>query len=81
MNKNKQVILVTGASGYIGSQIVHMLQKKYGGEAHIRALVRESSDVSILSGLPVEIMQGDITDPVSLQEPFDSVDVDRKSVV
>ena len=52
-----------------------MLQKKYGGEAHIRALVRESSDVSILSGLPVEIMQGDITDPVSLQEPFDSVDV------
>lgn len=74
MDKIKQVVLVTGATGYIGSQVVYALQKMYGDTLHIRALVRPGSDLSVLSKLPVEIMQGDIMNPVSLQEPFLSVE-------
>jgi dihydroflavonol-4-reductase len=54
MNK----ILVTGASGFIGSRIVRQLCER--GD-QVKVLVREGSSTKALGGLPVEVVRGDIT--------------------
>jgi dihydroflavonol-4-reductase len=52
-------VLVTGATGYIGSAVVRELLKR--GEA-VRCLVRKTSDLKNLEGLEVELAFGDICD-------------------
>ena len=56
-------ILITGANGFIGSAVMrHLL-----GVGHdIRAVVRPGSDRRNLEGLPVEVVEGDLNDKVSL---------------
>ena len=56
-------ILVTGATGFIGSAIAHRLIKE-GTE--LRLLVRRHSDRRNLIGLEAEVVEGDITDAASL---------------
>ena len=56
-------MLVTGASGFIGSAIVRCL---LGAGFSVRALVRPDSRRDNLSGLDVEIVTGDIRDRGSL---------------
>ncbi len=55
--------LVTGATGFIGSAVVRRLL--HAGH-DVRALVRPGSDRRNLDGLPVDIVQGDLTDTASL---------------
>jgi dihydroflavonol-4-reductase len=50
---------ITGATGFIGASIVRELLKD-GRE--VRALVRKGSDTSNLTGLDVELWQGDLRD-------------------
>ena len=57
------MILVTGATGFVGSAVVRQLID--AGEA-VRVLVRASSDRSNLSNLDVEYFVGDLTDSASL---------------
>lgn len=63
---------VTGATGFIGASIVRELLKD-GRE--VRALVREGSDVSNLSGLDVELWQGDLRNKAALLEGLKGCDV------
>ena len=56
-------VLVTGASGFVGSAVVRQLLA--AGYA-VRALVRESSPLANLDGLRVEIATGDLDDRASL---------------
>lgn len=56
--------LVTGATGLLGSHIVEQLVRR---SQPVRALVRANSDTNWLKGRPVELIEGDITDPVSLE--------------
>lgn len=55
--------LVTGATGFVGSHVVRHLVEQ---GSPVRALVRPSSNRSLLDGLPVEFIAGDLRDPESL---------------
>jgi len=55
--------LITGATGLLGSHIVETLRA--AGEP-VRALVRPTSDTSLLEQQGVEMVTGDVTEPASL---------------
>jgi dihydroflavonol-4-reductase len=58
-------ILVTGASGFVGSAVVRALLAQ--GEA-VRVLLRPASQRANISGLDVEVVTGDLRDPASLKQ-------------
>jgi len=70
----KSSIVITGATGYIGSQIVLALLARFSAEITCRVIVRKSSDCSFLNGLPVEIVYADLLDPLALNEAFSGAD-------
>jgi dihydroflavonol-4-reductase len=55
--------LVTGANGFVGSHVARML---LGRGERVRVLVRPTSDLRLLEGLPVEIVYGDLRDAGSV---------------
>lgn len=66
-------ILVTGASGYVGSRLVLKLTKDLG---HIRCLVRDSRAFSSrFPDLKIDVREGDLLYPKSLKCPFNNIDV------
>jgi len=64
-------VLLTGASGFIGSHIAELFSKE---NIPVKCLVRNSSDVSFLKYLNVEITKGDITDIESIESALENVD-------
>ncbi len=69
MNKK---VLVTGATGFTGSHLCKSLVK----EGHrVRALVRETSILTDLKELDLEITYGDVCDPASLTRAVDGIDI------
>ena len=65
-------VLVTGATGLVGSNLVRELLKD-GHE--VRALVRTTSDPRALAGLPLEQYVGDVRDPTSVEDAATGCDV------
>lgn len=64
-------ILLTGGSGFLGSHVAEQLSQ---AGRHVRALVRSSSDVRFLSGLPnVELFEGAVDDLDSVLRAADGV--------
>jgi uncharacterized protein YbjT (DUF2867 family) len=61
-------ILVTGATGNVGRQVVEQLTKR---GADVRALVRDPSKANFPTG--VSVVQGDLLDVDSLRTAFDGV--------
>ena len=55
--------LITGATGFIGSAVLRQL---IAAGHDVRALIRPESDRRNITGLPVEIVYGDLTDRKSL---------------
>jgi dihydroflavonol-4-reductase len=62
--RNSLTTLVTGATGFIGANVVRAL---LGEGVVVRALVRHGSDMRNLANLPVEVVYGDLRDVASLR--------------
>jgi dihydroflavonol-4-reductase len=65
-------ILVTGASGFIGSALCRAL---VNAGHHVRAFHRASSSLKRLGDLPVEHAIGDLTQPNTLSAAVEGIDV------
>ena len=65
-------ILVTGANGFIGSNLVKRLLSQ-GNE--VKSLVRKTSDLHFLKDLNTELFYGDISDTDSLQKAMKDIEM------
>jgi NADH dehydrogenase len=68
------VILVTGATGFIGPRVVHALR---GRDLPVRALVRSpgAGSATTLASWGAELVQGNMTEPESVRRAVDGCDV------
>jgi uncharacterized protein YbjT (DUF2867 family) len=64
-------VLITGATGFTGSYVLRLLQKK---EFHIRCLVHRSSNTSGLTANQIELVYGDLGDIGSLKRALQNID-------
>ncbi len=62
---------VTGATGFLGSHVARVLCEQ---GAKLRLLVRATSNLKNLHGLPAETVTGDLRDPVSLEKAMAGCD-------
>jgi len=64
-------VLVTGASGFIGKALTARLQK----DGHdVRALVRDRKKISAMNGSVLDVIEGDITDPTSVDRAASGIE-------
>lgn len=65
----KQTILVTGATGTVGGEVVRQVSETNN---QVRALVRNPVTAKVPAG--VDVVQGDLSEPASLERALDGVD-------
>jgi uncharacterized protein YbjT (DUF2867 family) len=70
MTYRDDLILVTGASGFLGSAVVRALLAR---GARCRVLVRSASPRENLAGLGLDIVEGDLRDGASVRRAMEGV--------
>lgn len=75
MINKKSKILISGATGLIGSQITRLLWQE--GYHNLCAIKRPTSNMNLLPGISDHInwIEADVTDVISLEDCFDGVEV------
>ena len=71
MNKSKPVVLVTGATGFVGGNLV---RKLIGRGYAVVCLVRSTSDTHSLETLPVQLLVADLANPAALRNAAKGVE-------
>ena len=71
MAKDRQLALVTGGNGFIGSHLVEALIRR---GYRVRCLIRKTSNLQWLRGIQVEFVYGDVTDASTLPDAVNRVD-------
>ncbi len=66
-------VLITGASGFIGSRLVQTLVSQ--GDVEVRALLHRPSSGVTISHLDVETVYGDICDPIFVKQCLQGIDM------
>jgi len=64
-------ILITGAHGFMGSNLARFLLEK---DYEVKGMVRRGGDFSMLDGIDIELIEGDLEDPQSLREACQGID-------
>ena len=67
-----QRVLVTGASGFIGS---HLAERLLAHGSQVRVLVRRPERVAAMAAAGAEVRVGDLTDPATLRGSCDGIDI------
>lgn len=70
MTTQKAPILVTGAAGHVGANLVHRLVEE---GKHVRVLLRKDDNNEAVEGLGVEKVYGDLRDDLSLRPAIKGV--------
>ncbi|MBB6239001.1 dihydroflavonol-4-reductase [Pedobacter sp. AK013] len=69
---NKNLVLVSGANGHLGNNLVRLLINK---GFRVRASVRNIKNKDCFKGLDCEVVQADITDKASFVKALEGVDI------
>lgn len=72
MSPRAKVVLVTGATGYVGGRLVTVLE---GAGVHLCCLARRPAALASRVSPTTEVVAGDVFDPVSLERALTGVDV------
>ena len=67
---NRRIVLLTGATGYIGSRLLPLLEEE---EVRVRCLDRKTEKLQTHVGEPTEVVRGDVLDRSSLDEALSGV--------
>jgi uncharacterized protein YbjT (DUF2867 family) len=65
-----RIVLITGATGYVGGRLVRRLE---GSQFGLRCMARRPSCLTDRVASEVEVVQGDVTDPATLDAAFTGV--------
>lgn len=71
-DNHRTLVLLTGATGYVGARLASLLEKR---KIRLRCLVRTPERLRGKVKEDTEVVAGDVLDPSSLEEPFEGVDV------
>lgn len=77
-------VIVTGGAGFIGSNFVHYLVANTDARVTVLDKLTYAGNAANLDGLPedrVSLVQGDIADPVIVNEVFSQLDPEQDAVV
>lgn len=72
MSEDRPLIVLTGATGYVGSRL---LQKLLGEGLRVRCLARRPEDIAATGAPGMQVVKGDVLDPPSLSQALAGADV------